>query len=147
MWSVEEGVLEILLNVESQPSKQEKSTGEESSNVERKRDSGEGPGPWGRARSAGKGEALLFSSGRGAGSEEDARGIPALARLPESVASRHHSGKRGEGAQLALPILPAWCSSSANLGQSSRHTQKESVSTSSSVSKLFQGGSRVSECG
>lgn len=78
----------------------------------------------------------------------DARGTPALAHLPESVASRRRSGKRGEaGCSVSHANTTCGRGGAASLGQRSRCTQKESVSPSSSVSKPFQSPRGMSECG
>lgn len=84
----------------------------------------------GRAHVAGK--ALLFGPGRG-------MGVGRMLQHPSPGLPTRKCGERRKAAQLALPILPTGSSSSANLGQRSRHTG-ESLTISYTVSKPLQHG-------
>ena len=83
--------------------------------MQNKEDEEKDPGKMGKGQVHEPGKRPSLQSREGCGSGEDASGIPALALLPKSVAGSHHTGKRREGAQLALLILLVGRSSSANL--------------------------------
>lgn len=95
-------------------------------------------GKLGQARSTWQGRPFSVVQGE-VWAWEECFSIPALACLPDSVASSHHPGKRRKAAQLALPIPPAGSSSSANLRQRWRHTG-ESLTISYPVSKPLPHG-------